>query len=399
MALGRRDFTAVGLDVLEFLDREMCGPEGAVYASLDADSDGEEGTFYVWTPAQLSEAVGRDDGPALARDLGVTREGNFEHGASVLTRRLQRPGTHDDRLFATHRERLREVRGARVAPSLDRKIITGWNGLALSAFARGALLTGRDDLARRAGAIATYLRDVHRLPAGRLARASNGGQAVGVAVLEDHALLAQGLLDLFQLTGDAEHLAWARDLVAVVQSEFVHDDSAWYTTAADADAPLGRRVELFDNVIPSGCSVMLDVLLTLGAITGEAGLRDEVGRQLAAQSSLIGRAELEMAGWLDAALRLQGPIGEVVVAGKADDPVRLALWRVASSSLSPAVVCIPVGSDGPSAPLLDLAPALVGKSALDGAAAYVCRSGVCDAPTSDPQQLHEILGEGEPSRA
>jgi len=392
VALGRRDLTAVGLDVLEFLDREMCGPEGAVYASLDADSEGEEGTYYVWTPAQIRAAVGADDGPTLARDLGVTREGNFEHGASVLTRRLHRPDTHDDRLFATHRQRLREVRAARVAPTLDRKIITGWNGLALSAFARGALVTGRDDLTRRAHAIARYLHDVHRLPDGRLARASNDGQAVGTAVLEDHALLAQGLLDLFQLTGDPEHLAWARDLVAVVQAEFGRDGGAWYTTAAGVGVPLGRRVELFDNVIPSGCSVMLDVLLTLAAITGDGDLHDEVERQLAAHASLIGRAGLEMAGWLDAALRLQGPLREVVVAGEVADPARLALWRQATASLSPAVVAVPLGPDGPSERLLSLAPALAGKTAVSGAAAaYVCRYGACGEPTSDPEMLRQLL--------
>jgi uncharacterized protein YyaL (SSP411 family) len=390
-ALARPDYTAVGLDVLEFLDREMCGDQGAVFASIDADSDGEEGTYYVWTPAQIDAAVGTADGAALARELGVTAAGNFEHGASVLTRRAQPAEAADDELFAAHRERLREVRAGRPAPALDRKIITGWNGLALSAFARGAAVTGRDDLRCRAIAIAEFLDRVHFLNDGRLARASNDGQAVGVAVLEDHALLAQGLLDLFQLTGDPVHLSRAQDLVQRVQDDFRRDGGAWYTTAIGADAPLGRRVEVLDNVIPSGCSVMLDVLLTLAAITGDGAVHEAVARELSARSALLRRAGFEMAGWLDAALRLQGPLHEVVVAGEPEQ--REALWREATSTLSPGVVAVAVGPDGPVAELLALAPALAGKTAVDGlAAAYVCRHGACGEPTTVPGRLREMMG-------
>ncbi len=181
------------------------------------------------------------------------------------------------------------------------------------------------------------------MPSGGLARASNGGQPTGAAVLEDHALLAQGLLDLFQLTGRPADLKWAQELVATVQSDYAREGGSWYTTAASAAVPLGRRVDLFDNVIPSGCSVMLDVMLTLAAITGDAAVHEAVAGELSAQSALMARAGLEMAGWFDAAVRLHGPLHEVVVAGRGDDAGFAALWSEATSGLSPGVVTIRVG--------------------------------------------------------
>ncbi|MEZ4386020.1 MAG: thioredoxin domain-containing protein [Candidatus Krumholzibacteriia bacterium] len=403
-ALDRADFTAVGVDVLEFLARDMTAPGGALCASYDADSGGEEGSYYVWTPAQITAAVGPASGPALAALLGVTEAGNFEHGASVITRRVPPTTVAADfglsaaaaaRLFADHRDELRSARAERTSPTLDHKVVTAWNGLALSAFARGARATGRQDFRECAQTIADYLKRVHHLAAGGLARASNQGQATGEAVLEDHALLAQGLLDLFQVTGDPGTLAWAQQLVGTVQAEFAREGGAWYTTAAGATVPLGRRVDLFDNVIPGGCSVMLDVMLTLAALTGDATAGEAVAGELAAQSALLARAGLEMAGWLDAALRLDGPLHEVVVAGRPGDAAFQALWRTATGSLSPGVVAAPVGADGPSAELLALAPALAGKTAVKGdPAAYVCRFGSCRAPTTNPLHLKDLLEDG-----
>ena len=394
----------MGVDVLEFLDRDMCGEEGAVHASIDADSDGEEGSYYVWTPAQVGQVAGPEDGPVLAELLGVTAAGNFEGGASVVTRRgdpaaiAAAHGRDADAvagLFACHRDALRAARAARRAPALDRKIITGWNGLALTAFAHGARATGRDDFRRRAEAIAAYLQRVHRRGDGGLARASNAGRVAGEAVLEDLVLLARGLLDLFQLTGTPAHLAWADEILATVGSRFTRDAGAWYTTAAEAAPPLGRRVDIFDNVIPGGCSVMLDALLTHGALTGDPEAAVRVRRELAQQAPHLPRAGLEMAGWLDAALRLEGPLHEVVVAGEEDDAVFAALWRAAAAALAPGVVVAPVAAAGPGAELAALAPTLAGKTAVEGtAAAYVCMHGVCQAPTNDALELTEQVGEG-----
>ncbi|MBD3220650.1 DUF255 domain-containing protein [bacterium] len=403
-ALGRADHTAVGVDVLEFLDREMTGPEGAVYASFDADSGGEEGTYYVWSPDQIAGAVGDRDGPPLAALLGVTGAGNFEHGTSVVTRRSDaaRIADHHDRsaedvaaLFGRHRERLRAVRDERIAPGLDRKVITAWNGLALSAFARGALATGRADFRARAEAIAAFLRGRHRAGDGRLARSSDGERTVGAGTLEDYALLGRGLLDLFQLTGEAAHLAWASEIVDIVRDDFARRDGLWYTAPGGGDAPLGRRVDLTDSVVPGGCSAMLDLILTHGTITGDTGAAELVSRELSRHGRLIEAAGLEMAGWLDVALRLEGPLHEVIVAGDPDDAGFASLWGAIAPRLSPAVVLLPVPAQGADAELVAIAPTVHGKAAMDGhAAGWVCNRGSCLAPTTDPLQIETMTREG-----
>jgi len=402
-ALGRDDFTAVGVDTLEFLDREMSEPDGACYASFDADSGGEEGTYYVWTPAQLAEAVGAVDGGLLADLLGVDEAGNFEHGASVLTRRRDpaaiaaRHGADPQAvagLFALHRETLRAVRARRTPPGLDRKIITAWNGLALSAFARGAMRTGRSDFAARARAIARYLGRVHAGAGGRLWRASNAGRPVGEAVLEDHAQLAQGLLDLFQLDGDPAHLRWADELLATIDARFVNPEGGWFCTASDAAAPLGRKPDLFDNVTCSGASCTLDAMASLAAITGREDLRERALAQVRAHAGLLQRAGLDLAGWLSASLRLAGPLHTVVVAGDANDPATGELLA-AAADLAPGTLRVPVPATGASEALAALAPAVAAKAAAGGRpAAYVCRFGACEAPVHDPASILNLTRKG-----
>jgi uncharacterized protein YyaL (SSP411 family) len=405
-ALERPDFTAVGLDTLAFLDREMADPGGACHASFDADSGGVEGSYYVWTPQTLADAVGPQDGPVLADLLGVDEAGNFEHGTSVVTRRrdpaaIAREHGRDAEevagLFARHRDRLRAVRDERTPPSLDRKVVTAWNGLALTAFARGHAATGEAWLLRRAETIAAALRRDHRDARGRLCRASNGGRPSGPAGLDDHAQLATGLLDLFQVTGDAAHLAWAEELLAIIDDHFVREGGGWYATADDAPGPLGRRMDLFDNVTPGGGSATVDAMVTLAALTGREDVRQKVRDQLLAHAGLLARAGLDMAGWLVAALRFAGPLHEVVVAGDPRSAATGELREAALGGLSPGVVVTLLPAEGAPTPLGERAPVLQGKTAADGhPTAYVCRQGNCDAPTRSPEAVRSRIGDGWP---
>ncbi len=396
-ALERPDFTAVGLDTLRFLDREMADPDGACHASYDADSGGEEGTYYVWTPAQLAAAVGPDDGPVLADLLGVDAAGNFEHGTSVVTRRADpaavaarhgRPAAEVAGLFDRHRAALQAVRAQRTPPGRDAKVVTAWNGLALSAFARGWVATGEAWLLQRAEAIAAFLWRVHRMEDGRLWRASNQARPTGPGVLEDHAHLAVGLLDLFQATGDPDHLAWAQELLGRVDAHFRRPDGGWFTTADDTPGPLGRRPDLFDNVTPGGASAALEAMVTFAAVTGQEPARGQARDQLRAHAGLLTRAGLDMAGWLAAALRLAGPLHEVVVAGSPGQKRREELLAAARAGLPCGAVTVPLPAAGATARLQELAPALRGKAAAAGApAAWICRQGACGAPTDSAEEV------------
>ena len=207
--------------------------------------------------------------------------------------------------------------------------------------------------------------------------------------------LARGLLDLYQVTGDPAHLEWAQELLDIVAVQFARPGGAWYTTPESGDIPLGRRVDLFDSGSPGGASVAVDALVTYGALTGHVEALDEARRQLDAQSGLLARAALEMAGWLDAALRLEGPLYDVVVVGGQSDEGTQALYLAAAEGLSPGVVITPLPATGSSAQLKSLAPALAGKTAPNGTpTAYVCQRGICKEPSVSPEKIRELTSGG-----
>ncbi|MCB1184391.1 thioredoxin domain-containing protein [bacterium] len=406
-ALDRPDFTATGLDTLDFLMREMQDPAGGFYGSFDADSGGEEGTYYVWSPADLAAAVGEADAAILADVLGVDERGNFEGtGASVLTRRhdLGRIAARHGRnledvaaLFPRHRTALRAFRDQRTPPGLDRKIITSWNGLTIAALVLGYAATGSTrylDGARRA---ADHLLARHRRADGTLCRATSEGRAAGEGVLDDYAFLADGLVDLFQYGGDPRHLAAARELIDFARVDFARDDGPGYhLSGRRADAPLGRTVDYFDSVIPSGNAVMVRNLVRLAALTGESGYRDEAVAILSGWHDLLRRGGLELAGWLDAQLLVAGPCLDVVIAGDPDDDGTAALLRTYRKVMPAHAVLARVPAAGAPDDLLALAPALAGKAARDGrATAYVCEHGACRAPTPDPREFElQLRGAG-----
>ncbi len=395
-------YSEVGLDVLDFLLREMNDDQGGFYASFDADSGGEEGSYYVWTPEELA-AVAGDDGPALAALLGVAPGGNFE-GRSVLTRRadpadvaarLGRDPGEVAALFDCWRDELRAHRAGRTPPGLDRKIVTAWNGLVLSALAAGHALTGEARYREAAERGADFLWRAHRRADGRLARASTGGVAGGEGVLDDYAFLACGLLDLYGATGERRHLERGLELVVAARRLFTGDDGTAWLTAEGIEAPLGRHSEFFDSVEPSGAAALVHALLQAAALTGDAALRDAAAAMLARRGGELARYEMEMAWWADAALLLAGPCYEVVLAGDPGDAAAEALARAYGAALPPHAVLARVPAAGPDGDLAALLPATAGKTVVEGAAAaYVCRFGACLEPARDPATLSAQLRSG-----
>lgn len=385
-------YRSVAADVLDFLLRDMSDPAGGFYASFDADSGGEEGSYYVWTPAEIDAVAGPEDGPVLARLLGMTPAGNFE-GRTILTRRasaaeVAREFGRDEAevasLFTTWREALRERRARRTPPRLDRKLVTAWNGLAISALARGGAVLGEPRYLEAARRTADRLWDLHRDVAGRLHRASTDGVPVGTGILDDYAMFAEGLLDLYEAGGDPIHLRRAQELSALALELFSDESGAFFLTAADAEAPLGRRVDPFDSVEPSGASVMLHVLLREAALTGDPVGHERVGGMLARHADLLAKAGLEMAGWWDALSLWHGPQYDVVIAGGVEtEALREAYWR-----LDPAfAVLSSVPAEGAGEEFVALLPSLAGKTASEGPVAYVCRFGACGKPATDPADL------------
>ncbi|MCO5301496.1 MAG: thioredoxin domain-containing protein [Candidatus Nanopelagicales bacterium] len=340
-------------ETAEFLLDEMLTEQGCFAASLDADSEGREGTFYVWTPEQVREAGGD---PAA---LGVTDAGTFEHGTSVL----QRPATD-----AWPRERLREVRAARPRPARDDKVVLAWNAWAVSALAEAGALLDEPRWVDAAVRCRDALWDLHEAD-GRWFRVSRDGvRGDALAVLEDYAALANAEFTLSAVTGCGPDRGL--DLVAQLTSTFL--DQGRDTAADDV---LASAVDMSDNATPSGWNLAAEALLTASALTADAGLKARAETVLGQATHLAGYPQFWGHGLSVVEALLDGP-REVAIVADAGSP----LHRVALHGTAPGMVVATTG------------PLLEGRPRVDGLdTAYVCRGFVCDAPTTKPGVLAEQL--------
>ncbi|MER5886870.1 thioredoxin domain-containing protein [Streptomyces sp. NPDC001941] len=386
-ALARR----VALETADFMVRELRTPEGGFASALDADSDDGtgahvEGAFYAWTPAQLADALGEDDAAFAARCFGVSDEGTFEHGSSVLQLPRDTGPVDADRL-ADVRARLLAAREERVRPGRDDKVVAAWNGLAVAALAEAGACFERPDLVERATEAADLLVRLHLDEGARLTRTSRDGRAGSNAgVLEDYADVAEGFLALASVTGEGVWLEFAGFLLDIVLDQFVAEGGALYDTAHDAEQLIRRPQDPTDSATPSGWTAAAAALLSYAAHTGSEPHRTAAEQALGVVKALGPRAP-RFIGWGLAAAEalLDGP-REVAVVGAAGDPAARELLRTAWLSPAPGAVVAfgPVGADE--------FPLLRDRTEIDGRpTAYVCRHFVCDAPTADAAALARKL--------
>src|SRR4051812_24687548 len=365
-----------------FLIRDLGTAEGGFASALDADTDGVEGATYVWTPAQLREVLGDDDGAWAAEAFAVTPEGTFEHGSSTL-QLLRDPD--DAARLARVRAALTEARARRPQPARDDKVVTAWNGLAIAALADHGARTGADELVAAAARAAELLHRVHWVD-GRLRRASRAG-AVGAhaGVLEDYGDLAEGLLALHAATADPRWLTWAGELLDVVAEQFVDGDGRWYDTAADAEELVHRPFDPADGPTPAGIAAAAAALVGYSALAGSPEHRARGEEALASLARLVAQAP-QAAGWAAAAgeALLAGPL-EVAVSGPAG-PARDALAQVARASVSPGAVVVAGEPGAAGVPLLADRPLVGGVPT-----AYVCRGFVCSAPVTEVSALSAAM--------
>ena len=386
-------------ETADFLLRDMRTPEGGFAAAWDADSEGVEGKFYAWTPKQLVEVLGENDGRWAAALLEVTPSGTFEHGASTL-QMLRDPD--DAERWARVRKQLFDARALRVPPGRDDKVVAAWNGLAIAALAEaGALLDEPEwiDAARGAAdlLLAVHLgagqpdRDGLASPPGqegdRLVRTSRDGRAgTSDGVLEDYADVAEGFLALYAVTGEEEWLAFAGILLDVVLAHFCDGEGGFYDTADDAEQLVLRPRDPSDNAVPSGWLAAAQALLTHAAYTGVAEHRTAAERALGITTAFAARAPRGVGWGLAAAEALLDGPREAAVLGPADDPRTRELHRVALMGTAPGLV-VAVGPVGSDVPLLRDRPLVVGAPA-----AYVCRQFTCEAPVTTASDLKARVG-------
>lgn len=388
-------FRAVAEETLDYVAREMRSAEGGFYATQDADVEGEEGRFFLWSPEEVRDVLGDSAGRFL--DLyGVTEAGNFE-GRNILTFN----GSVEERdAMADARRRLFTAREQRTHPGRDKKIIASWNGLMLAAFAEAARLLDRDDyreIAEQAGGfLLDHLRDVD----GRLWHVWNEGQAKVPGLLDDHTHVIEGLLALYQTTFETRWYAAARDLADVMIAHFIADPeqaaldrgapereagshiyfAGFYDTADDAEDLVVRPRDMQDNAVPSGNAMAATVLLKLARFSGESHYRSIALRSLAAMEEMMGQHPLAFGQWLCAQESALATPVEVTVIGELEDEGAPALIETARDGYHPHRLIAAGVGDAPSL--------LANRTRVDGCVtAYVCVDHVCQAPVTTVDEL------------
>jgi uncharacterized protein YyaL (SSP411 family) len=394
-ATGTDFYRIITEETLDYVLREMTSPDGAFYSTQDADTDGHEGKFYVFTPDEFAAVLGPEDGQHVADLLGVTQVGNFE-GSNVLSipREADRLRWRDEQ-FAPLRARLFEARAQRTLPGRDEKALTSWNGLMLRAFATAAWAFDEPRYAEAATANARFIQEQLWVD-GRLRHSYKDGAARIDGFLEDYAFLIDGLLALYQATFDTDWIGWASELADLTVEAFYDPEAgAFYDTARTTDL-IARPRDAYDNATPSGNSVICDALLRLAHLTGNVelvrianGVIEDYVQVASDQPHGFGR----MLAAADVAI---GPSAEVAIVGdpRADDTI--ALLDALRYRFLPRVV---IAADQPDGTAADVVELLRDRPAQDGrATAYVCVNFACQLPTTDPaemlRQLDAVLRPG-----
>jgi uncharacterized protein len=397
---GKPLYRQIAERTFDYVLREMVSPEGGFYSTQDADSEGEEGKFYVWAPDEIDAVLDAEDAEIVKRYYGVTEHGNFE-GKNIphVPEEPERVATGlglaiDDLMSAIDRAnaKLYEARAERVWPGRDEKVLTSWNGLMLRAFAEGAVALGRSDLLETASRNATFLRE-NVYDDGKLLRTYKDGQAKLNGFLEDYAYLIDGLVSLYEATFDVEWVRWADALTRTMIEEFHDDESGgFFDTGVSHEALITRPKEVLDNAVPSGNSVAADALQRLAILTGNVDYRrlaveilERYGSIATAQPNAFGRL---LSAYEFAIAHPQ----EIALVGSTDDERLHALLDVVHRAYLPNKV-VALLRPGDDAGVTETVPLLAYRDLVDGKpAAYVCYNYACRQPVTEPEALAAELG-------
>jgi hypothetical protein len=393
-AFGVADYARVARETLDYLLAEMTPEGGGFFAAQDADSGGEEGTFYVWNPKSLAEAVGEDAAPIVAARFGVTPAGNFEGGETVLSvvrtsaelsAEFGRTDEQVARILGEARSRLYAVRGGRVRPGTDEKLLTDWTALAISAFAlAGRVLSEpRYETAAREAADRILRNGVRD---GKLLHREKAGRADIPGFSTDYAFFIEALLDLYEATFEPLYFREAVRLQAVFEADFAGAGAAYYLAAAPHDGLIVRPAESYDGATPSSNSVAAMNLLRLAAFTGDDAYRRRAEEVLSAFAGLVEKAAPAFPRLLCALDFRSDAAREVVLAGSPGRGDFEALRAAVFASPKLNRVLAHAGSGLP-----ELAPLSEGRGAEGPARAWVCANFACRAPVSDPAALTAAL--------
>ena len=403
-ALNDPFYRRIAIEILDYVAREMAHPGGGFYSTQDADSEGVEGKFFVWTVDDIRSILG-DDELLFSEVYGVTSRGNFSEqhlpeGQNILSV-VKDPidvakvnGLSPEELaakLAQARQKLFNVREGRVKPQRDEKVLAAWNGLMLAAFAEATRDPALAERAARYRSVAEHnaeflLREM-RIPDGRLLRTWKDGRAKLNAYLEDYAAVIEGLIELYQTTFEERWFVAARELADVMLQHFADPAGGFFDTSDDHEALVTRPKDLQDNAVPSGNALAATVLLKLYAFTGDDLYYKQAELMLGILQGALAQAPTGFAQWLCALDFALGDPREIAIIGDVQSEAGRALLAVTREGYHPNQIIAAAWPDRTSAiPLLIDRPAMGGQ-----ATAYVCRHFACQQPVTAPVALREQL--------
>ena len=387
----RPDLARVARQTLDYVLREMTSPDGAFYSAFDADSEGEEGRFYLWDEAEVKAVLGAEAG-RFAAYYGLSPQGNFE-GKNILF--VKEPNEDTWRSLAGARDKLLARRAQRPWPLRDEKVLAAWNGLMISALATGGRVLAEPRYVEAAVRAARFLLGSMR-PAGRLARTSMAGRPGPPAFLQDYAFLTQGLIDLHEATFDPAFLEEAIALALETERLFADPRGGWWVVGADQEQPIAREKPTHDGAEPSGASVALLNALRLEAFTGDARFRRVAEGALRWYAPTLAEQPAALTELLLALDNFTDSPREVVLVWREGDPPD-AMLEVVRRTFVPNRALTGAAEGEPLARLARLAPVVQGRVAVGGQpTAYVCERGACRLPAISPDKLAEQLRPARP---
>jgi uncharacterized protein YyaL (SSP411 family) len=394
------EFARVARETMDYILNRMTSPEGPFHATEDADSEGEEGKFYVWTLPEVNQILGAERAKEFAYAYDVTDHGNWEHKTILnLPRTLHQVakllGRNEEELrkdLAADRAKLLDARERRIPPGMDTKILTSWNGLMIAALAEGSTILDEPRYAQAASQAAGFLLDRMRTPEGRLLHGFKDGQARFNGYLDDYANLVDGLTRLFEATGEPRWIASALELARVMVEEF-HDpeNGGFYYVGGSHEPLIARQKDAYDNATPSGNAMAATALARLAALTGRSDLDDLARSTLRAVHLLLQKAPTAAGQSLIALDFVLAPAREyAVIAGESPDEFRSALAAIAERFEPNKVVAPAPGAV--SDELSKLVPLLADRPSKDGrVTTYICEHFTCQAPVVGVEALREAL--------
>ncbi|MHC4616867.1 MAG: thioredoxin domain-containing protein [Planctomycetota bacterium] len=400
-ATGKKDYARVAREVLDYVLRDMTAGEGGFYSAEDADSEGKEGLFYVWTPKEIKSILGVEQAAVFSKYYGVTERGNFENKKSILNvaatpekleKRFRKDAGGIRSVIAEARSRLLEHRAKRIRPHRDDKVITGWNGLMISAMAYGGAALQEPKYvtaAEKAGefVLSRLIRD------GRLMRYYRDGKVAGPGYLDDYAFVITGFLDLYEATFDAKWLVEARRLAEEMIGQFGDEEAGgFYLSGRDAVPLIVQNKPGYDGAVPSGNSVAALALLKLGRLTMERRFTEQGERTLRAFSAQMTRSPTSLTAMLVALDFSIGPTQEIVIAGDPDQADTKDMVKIVRSRFLPRAVVLVHASGKAGEAIEQQVPFAKSQVAIgDKATAYVCENYVCRKPVNAIGELEVLL--------